>query len=71
MAGIKKTRVLRMLFCDFCGTSQETCSLLIQGRDEVHICDKCVAVCADMILERHKDDQPTLLESAPTETPQS
>jgi ATP-dependent protease Clp ATPase subunit len=67
MAVGKKARVLRMLFCDFCGGSQETCLLLIQGRDEVHICDKCVDVCAGMVLDHHKKQQPTLLESARTE----
>lgn len=66
MATVKKARVLRMLFCDFCGQSQETCKLLIQGRDQVHICDHCVSVCADMLLEEHRKAQPTLLESAST-----
>ena len=65
MADVKKARVLRMLFCDFCGQSHEGGALLIQGRDQVHICDKCVGMCADMLIEEHKKSQPSLLEPQP------
>lgn len=61
MATAKKARLLRMLFCDFCGRSHEVCELLIQGRDEVHICDVCVNVCAEMVLSQHKKDTPTIV----------
>lgn len=57
MARVKKARVVRLLFCDFCGASQETCGLLIQGRDEVHICASCVSRCAEMVVEDAKANE--------------
>lgn len=43
--------------CDFCGIDQIAAKLLIAGRAvmpdvEVHICDQCVAVCADIVAEQ-------------------
>lgn len=51
MAAHKRLRVIRMLFCDFCGRSHTECELLIKGRDEVHICDQCATVVLGMVLE--------------------
>jgi ATP-dependent protease Clp ATPase subunit len=67
MARIKKARVLRMLFCDFCGAGQDKRQLMIQGRDEVHICNKCVDVCLEMLVEHEKSLQPALLEASQRE----
>ena len=53
MANLKKAKILRMLYCDFCGASQESALLMIQGRDEVHICETCVGVCARMVLSEN------------------
>jgi hypothetical protein len=49
VATVKKTKVIRMLFCDFCGKSQAESSLLIRGRDEVHICPGCVETCVEIL----------------------
>ena len=51
MAKVKRLKVLRLLFCDFCGKSQDECPLLIQGRDGVHICRACIAVCVEMVRD--------------------
>lgn len=47
----KKSKVILMLFCDFCGLSQNQCGALVRGRDEVHICSECVSVCVDLLAE--------------------
>lgn len=47
----RKIKVLYMLFCDFCGRSVKECELLIRGRDDVHICEACIPVCAEMLLD--------------------
>jgi hypothetical protein len=49
VATVKKTKVIRMLFCDFCGKSQAEAALLIRGRDEVHICPACVETCVEIL----------------------
>lgn len=51
MANTKKAKVLLLLFCDFCGKAQDRCDVLIRGRDDVHICSACVAVCVDILAE--------------------
>jgi len=65
MARTKKSRVLRMMFCDFCGADQGLRAILIRGRDEVHICDQCVAKCAEMVIEEHRKQELALEPTEP------
>jgi ATP-dependent protease Clp ATPase subunit len=52
----KKSRVLRMLFCDYCGKDQSACKVLIEGRDQTHICDVCVGVCVALLHQQNEQD---------------
>ena len=63
MATGKRARVLRMLFCDFCGKSHEAVKVLIEGRDEVHVCDECVPVLAAMLMKHLEQQQPSLIDT--------
>lgn len=41
------------LYCSFCGKSQHEVGKLIAG-PKVFICDECVELCTDIILEENK-----------------
>lgn len=77
MARTKKLRVLRVLFCDFCGRSQADLDLaagelLVAGRDGVHICTRCVAICVDLInKDTRKRSGPSSLLDEATQTSES
>ena len=47
----------KLLYCSFCGKSQHEVRKLIAG-PSVYICDECVTLCTDIIVEEHseKDD---------------
>src|SRR6476646_6834991 len=47
------------LYCSFCGKSQHEVRKLLAG-PTVLICDECVELCMDIILEEHK---PALVKS--------
>lgn len=38
-------------FCSFCGRSQEQVNRLIAGPDSVFICDECVELCREILME--------------------
>lgn len=38
-----------LLFCEFCGKSQNEVQKLIASPGKVHICDECVGVCVDIL----------------------
>ncbi|MCA9411682.1 MAG: ATP-dependent Clp protease ATP-binding subunit ClpX [Candidatus Omnitrophica bacterium] len=52
----------RLLYCSFCGKSQEEVKKLIAGPPQkatsqpVYICNECVALCNDVLQEVHKTD---------------
>jgi ATP-dependent protease Clp ATPase subunit len=50
-----------MLACDFCGRSELEVFRLIQGRNKVCICDECVQLSNEIILnearEIHKENK--------------
>lgn len=46
------------LVCSFCGKSQEEVRKLIAG-PEVYICDECIDLCNDIILEETDEASPT------------
>ncbi len=49
--------------CSFCGKSQDQVRKLIAG-PEVYICDECIGLCNEIILEEMDDDIPTALQNA-------
>jgi len=53
------------IYCSFCGKSSEEVSKLIAG-NSVHICDECVELCNDIIVEEmEKDDYISLQRKVP------
>ena len=50
---------LGSLFCSFCGKSQEEVKKLIAG-PAVYICDECVALCNDIIVEEVEKEESAL-----------
>ena len=45
----------KLLYCSFCGKSQHEVKKLIAG-PSVYVCDECVELCNDIILEELEDD---------------
>ena len=45
-----------LLYCSFCGKSQHEVRKLIAG-PSVYICDECVDLCTDIIVEEIKEKQ--------------
>lgn len=39
----------RLVTCNFCGKSQAEVKKIIAGPSSIHICDRCVGVCAAII----------------------
>jgi len=39
----------RIVTCNFCGLSQKEVKKIIAGPASIHICDRCVSVCAAII----------------------
>lgn len=44
----------KLLYCSFCGKSQHEVRKLIAG-PSVYICDECVTLCTDIIVEEHAE----------------
>jgi len=49
----------RNLRCSFCGKTQDEVEKLIAGPGGVFICDECVNLCNDIIMEDIKRSQPS------------
>ena len=49
--------------CSFCGKSQDQVRKLIAG-PEVYICDECIGLCNEIILEEMNDDVPLAFQNA-------
>ena len=45
----------RLLYCSFCGKSQDEVKKLIAG-PSVYICNECVVLCKDILVEDDKID---------------
>ncbi len=45
----------QMLFCSFCGRSQNQVKRLIIGPKDVHICDECIGLCTEIIEEENEN----------------
>ncbi|WP_456306654.1 ClpX C4-type zinc finger protein [Nguyenibacter vanlangensis] len=52
------------LFCSFCGASAKEAKILIAG-PSVFICDECVDVCRDIIVEKKATSVATKLLGPP------
>src|SRR5512139_1641936 len=59
MAERKGSDRLGSLFCSFCGKSQEEVKKLIAG-PAVYICDECVALCKDILVEEGEKEEASL-----------
>lgn len=50
----------KLLYCSFCGKSQHEVKKLIAG-PSVYVCDECVELCNDIILEELEDETSTAI----------
>ncbi|NOQ89913.1 MAG: ATP-dependent Clp protease ATP-binding subunit ClpX [Gammaproteobacteria bacterium] len=55
----------KLLYCSFCGKSQHEVKKLIAG-PSVYVCDECVELCNDIILEELEDEATTAIKKLPT-----
>jgi ATP-dependent Clp protease ATP-binding subunit ClpX len=55
----------KLLYCSFCGKSQHEVRKLIAG-PSVYICDECVALCTDIIVEEIADKSGETQQKLPT-----
>jgi ATP-dependent Clp protease ATP-binding subunit ClpX len=54
----------KLLYCSFCGKSQHEVKKLIAG-PSVYVCDECVELCNDIILEELEDETSTAINKLP------
>ena len=43
--------------CSFCGRIEEEVYFLVPGVDDVHICDKCIDICSEILANRRESDK--------------
>ena len=55
----------KLLYCSFCGKSQHEVKKLIAG-PSVYVCDECVELCNDIILEELEDETSSAIKKLPT-----
>ena len=55
----------KLLYCSFCGKSQHEVKKLIAG-PSVYVCDECVELCNDIILEELEDETNMAVKKLPT-----
>ncbi len=55
-------------YCSFCGKSQDDVAKLIAG-PAVYICDECIELCNEIVLEGATQDEAGVLEQAPVLKP--
>ncbi len=55
----------KLLYCSFCGKSQHEVKKLIAG-PSVYVCDECVELCNDIILEELEDESSAAVKKLPT-----
>ncbi len=55
----------KLLYCSFCGKSQHEVKKLIAG-PSVYVCDECVELCNDIILEELEDESSAAIGKLPT-----
>jgi ATP-dependent Clp protease ATP-binding subunit ClpX len=50
---------MQSLICSFCGSSQRQVDKLLAGNDDVHICDRCVELCHNVLMRDDKRREST------------
>lgn len=55
----------KLLYCSFCGKSQHEVKKLIAG-PSVYVCDECVELCNDIILEEMEEESTSAIRKLPT-----
>jgi len=55
----------KLLYCSFCGKSQHEVKKLIAG-PSVYVCDECVELCNDIILDELEDETSSAVKKLPT-----
>ena len=55
----------KLLYCSFCGKSQHEVKKLIAG-PSVYVCDECVELCNDIILEEMEEETSSAIRKLPT-----
>ncbi|MDH5611752.1 MAG: ATP-dependent Clp protease ATP-binding subunit ClpX [Gammaproteobacteria bacterium] len=55
----------KLLYCSFCGKSQHEVKKLIAG-PSVYVCDECVELCNDIILEELEEETSSAIRKLPT-----
>ena len=55
----------KLLYCSFCGKSQHEVKKLIAG-PSVYVCDECVELCNDIILEEMEEETTSAISKLPT-----
>ncbi len=55
----------KLLYCSFCGKSQHEVKKLIAG-PSVYVCDECVELCNDIILEEMEEESSSAISKLPT-----
>ena len=55
----------KLLYCSFCGKSQHEVKKLIAG-PSVYVCDECVELCNDIILEEIEEETSSAIRKLPT-----
>lgn len=46
------------LFCSFCGKSKDEVDRLIKGPGNVGICDECVSICQELVVDKADEKPP-------------
>ena len=57
----------KTLYCSFCFKSQHDVKKLISGHGRIFICDECVDLCNEIIVDRPISPKPPSPEKLPTE----
>ena len=43
--------------CNFCGKSEDDVKKLIQGKNDVYICEECVELCGEILEELFEEEK--------------
>ncbi|NOX63826.1 MAG: ATP-dependent Clp protease ATP-binding subunit ClpX [Chloroflexi bacterium] len=58
---------MSLQYCSFCHRSNMEVSRLIAGPDDVNICDECVVLCNEILLEEEKEERRSESDAIPFE----
>ncbi|MCT6875069.1 MAG: ATP-dependent protease ATP-binding subunit ClpX [Frischella perrara] len=66
---MNKENSSKLLYCTFCGKSQHEVKKLIAGPSSIYICNECIGLCNDILLEETSDSfisDPKIEKALPT-----